>query len=345
MNTAWQEKLQTLGYTFDEQGVATAPAPFSGEGSALVPLTHQRIISINGPESEKFLQGQLSCDIGDVDRIGSRLGSHCNIKGHMISLFRVIRQSPECLHLRSDAGNADKALATIKKYILFSKAEAQLNDELVGLGLFGSDAAQLASQIVATLPDEVDGVSVDNERLLVKLPGDNRFECWLPADQAIELIDTLKQGASLAGCDDWLLEEIRAGLPDLRADTSEAFIPQMTNLQALNGVSFTKGCYTGQEVVTRLQHRGILKKPMYRASVTAAERPAPGQALHSEAKENIGQVVIAAPTGGDNYELLAVITKEQADNSTIHLESTEGPALSLLELPYTLDPRLFESKR
>ncbi|SEG86420.1 CAF17-like 4Fe-4S cluster assembly/insertion protein YgfZ [Marinobacterium lutimaris] len=345
MTTAWQDKLQTLGYTFDDQGVATAAAPFSGEGAALVPLTHQRIISINGPDAQKFLQGQLSCDMAEVNRIGSRLGSHCNIKGHMISLFRVIRQSAEAMHLRSDASIADKALTTLKKYIIFSKAEATLNDSLVGVGLFGAGAETLATKVVASLPEEVDGVSVDNDALVVKLPGENRFECWLPADQALELLDSLGTDATLASTDDWTLQEVRAGVPDLRADTSEAFIPQMTNLQALSGVSFTKGCYTGQEVVTRLQHRGILKKPMYRASVSSSERPQPGQALHSEAKENVGQVVIAAPTGGDNYELLAVITKEQADNSTVHLESANGPELSLLELPYTLDPRLFESKR
>ncbi|TCK05620.1 YgfZ/GcvT domain-containing protein [Marinobacterium mangrovicola] len=345
MTTAWQDKLQTLGYTFDDQGAATASAPFSAENTALVPLTHQRIISINGPETEKFLQGQLSCDIADVDRIGSRLGSHCNIKGHMISLFRVIRQSPETLHLRTDASNADKALTTLKKYIIFSKAEAELNEALVGIGLFGPGAHKLAAKVVASLPEEVDGVSVDNDSLVVKLPGENRFECWLPADQAIDLLDSLSADATLASTDDWLLQEVRAGVPDLRADTSEAFIPQMTNLQVFSGVSFTKGCYTGQEVVTRLQHRGILKKPMYRALVSSSERPQPGQALHSEAKENIGQVVIAAPTDGDNYELLAVINKEQADNSTVHLESASGPKLTLLELPYTLDPRLFESKR
>lgn len=345
MNTAWQEKLQTLGYTLDEQGVATAPTPLTGEESALVPLTHQRIISINGPETEKFLQGQLSCDIAEVDRIGSRLGAHCNIKGHMISLFRVIKQSLETFHLRTDAGNADKALATIKKYILFSKADAALNDSLVGIGLFGKDAATLAAKVIATLPEAADGVSVDNDRLIIRVQGEDRFECWLPAEQAVELIDSLKGNATLASTDDWLLQEIRAGVPDLRAETSEAFIPQMTNLQALEGVSFSKGCYTGQEVVTRLQHRGILKKPMYRATATSNERPLPGQALSSAAKENIGQVVIAAPSGADSYELLAVITKDQAENSTIHLDSAEGPALTLMELPYTLDPRLFESKR
>ncbi|GGC11455.1 tRNA-modifying protein YgfZ [Marinobacterium zhoushanense] len=344
MNTHWHDTLVDLGYTLDDQGNATTGTSTGGESTCLVPLTRQRIIRITGPEAQKFLQGQLSCNLAEVERIGSRLGSHCNIKGHMISLFRVMKQSPESFWLRTDAGNADKALATIKKYILFSKAEAQLSDELVGIGLFGPDAEALAGKLISAVPTEVDGVSADGERLLVRVPGD-RFECWLPAADAAELIKQLSQSATLASTDDWLLQEIRAGLPELNSETSEAFIPQMTNLQAFEGVSFSKGCYTGQEVVTRLQHRGILKKPMYRARVTSEQRPLPGQLLHTAEKEGVGQVVIAAPCDSGRYELLAVITKEQAENSGIHLGSGEGPLLQLLELPYELDPRLFESKR
>jgi len=344
MNTTWQDTLKALGYTLDDQGSASIDSKNTDSGAALVPLTRQRIIRIGGPDTQKFLQGQLSCNIAEVDRIGSRLGAHCNIKGHMISLFRVMKQSSEAFWLRTDAGNADKALATIKKYIMFSKAQAEASDDLVGIGLYGKNAAALAAQCVAPVPSATDGVACDGERLLVRVPGD-RFECWLPADEAAALIQQLSRSATLAGSDDWLLQEIRAGLPELCSATSEAFIPQMTNLQAFDGVSFTKGCYTGQEVVTRLQHRGILKKPMYRARVSAGERPLPGQALHTAERENIGQIVIAAPCSSDQYELLAVIAKEQADNAPIHLGSAAGPVLELLALPYELDPRLFESKR
>ncbi len=342
MNTTWQQKLESLGYSLDEQGQAQLAAP--GSEAGIVPLSHQRIIRISGPDSEKFLQGQLSCNLSDVSRLGSRLGAHCNIKGHMISLFRVMKQGPDSFWLRTSGELTDKALATLKKYIIFSKAEATLDEELVGLGLSGPGAAELAAQLVSPVPTETDAVSRNGDRLLVKVPGE-RYECWLPARDASTLLDTLLQQAKLAATDAWLLQEIRAGIADLRAATSEAFIPQMTNLQVYAGVSFAKGCYTGQEVVTRLQHRGILKKPMYRAAVTTDSRPQPGQMLHTAEKENVGEVVVAAPADNGRYELLAVISKEQAESGTIHLETQQGPTLALLDLPYTLDPRLFESKR
>jgi hypothetical protein len=119
----------------------------------------------------------------------------------------------------------------------------------------------------------------------------------------------------------------------------------MTNLQALRGVSFTKGCYTGQEIVTRLQHRGQLKRPMYRATVSSDSRPLPGTALHSADKDNIGKVVLAAPAAEGQFELLAVIVKDLAESTPILLGSQSGPALQLLDLPYQLDPELFQSKR
>ncbi|WP_051299106.1 YgfZ/GcvT domain-containing protein [Marinobacterium litorale] len=345
MNTAWQDTLSHLGYTLDDEAKATPQVPYDGTGTAVAPLTQHRIIEIIGPETEKFLQGQLSCDIADVDKLGSRLGAHCNIKGHMISLFRVMKRSLDTFWLRTRSDNLDKALPTLKKYILFSKAEADLNDELVGIGLFGTGAAEIASKLVSKPPECVDEVSCEGERLLVRVPGVDRFECWLPAAEAATILNELGDSVQLAGTDDWLLQEIRAAVPDVCASTSEAFIPQMTNLQAFEGVSFNKGCYTGQEVVTRLQHRGILKKPMYRVAVSASECPEPGQALHTTEKENIGQIVIAAPTGDSGYEMLAVITKEQAENAELHLATQDGPVVKLLELPYTLDPRMFESKR
>jgi folate-binding protein YgfZ len=159
-----------------------------------------------------------------------------------------------------------------------------------------------------------------------------------------QVLELVEQSASPAQRNDWELLEIDAGIPELAPVTSEAFIPQMTNLQALNGVSFTKGCYTGQEIVTRLQHRGQLKKPMYLAEVHCKDAPSPGDTLASTQKDNVGQVVRAAHIPG-GCRLLAVIAKDQAENQPLHLGNPEGPLLQLLPLPYELDPALFQSKR
>ncbi|MOA37347.1 tRNA-modifying protein YgfZ [compost metagenome] len=111
----------------------------------------------------------------------------------------------------------------------------------------------------------------------------------------------------------------------------------MLNLQAVGGVSFKKGCYTGQEIVARMQYLGKLKRRLYRLQLAAGELPEPGTPLFSPTHGSaIGEVVLAA-RAGQNIELLAVLQAEAAESGDIHLGALEGPSLQLLDLPYELD--------
>ena len=122
------------------------------------------------------------------------------------------------------------------------------------------------------------------------------------------------------------------------AQTRELFIPQMINLQAVGGVSFKKGCYTGQEIVARMQYLGKLKRHLYRLSLAAGHAaPAPGTPLFTPSHtSSVGEVVLAA-NAENGVELLAVLTSDAAQAGDIHLGDLQGPGLSLLELPYQLD--------
>ncbi|WP_372741111.1 folate-binding protein YgfZ [Neptunomonas sp.] len=340
----WTTLLQTYQVTLSEQEDEIISVPEHDSQTRIVPLLHNRVISIIGPEAEKFLQGQLSCDMRDTSQLGSRLGAHCNIKGGMLALYRAIAVEGG-FWLRTHQDILQGGLNNLKKYIMFSKAEAEdISDQVVGFGLMGPGAGTLVEKLFDKLPSETDRAIHAGKKVAVKVPGD-RYELWLPACEAAEALEQLIRLAPLGTTQAWVLEEIKAGIPDLRSATLEAFIPQMTNLQALKGVSFNKGCYTGQEIVTRLQHRGKLTKPMYLAQIKTATLPQPGDQLYSADKDNVGQVVIAAHSGEQEVTLLAVINKSQADESSIHIESSQGPKLELLPLPYELDPELFTSKR
>lgn len=332
MHAHWQQWLQQPGLELSDERIVAAPV--HDRSLSLVPLTDACVISVTGPDAHRFLQGQLTCDLREVDRRGSLPGAHCNIKGHMHSLYQLMRVGEQCYWLRIRRAMADDGLALLNKYIIFSKAQAQLEPELLGIGLSGAGAATLAASLREQLPG-----------LVLACHHDTLVECWFNADQLSQVLQLAGEHAGLASSNDWELACIDAGLPDLFPATREAFIPQMTNLQVFDGVSFTKGCYTGQEIVTRLQHRGQLKRPMYRAEIEAEQPPQVGAPLASAERANIGQLVRVARCGEQRYRVLAVIAKEQADTTTIHLHAADGPALTLLELPYTLDPRLFESKR
>ncbi|MBA4503523.1 CAF17-like 4Fe-4S cluster assembly/insertion protein YgfZ [Marinobacterium marinum] len=332
MHALWREWLNQPGIELKDDRVITTPA--HDRSTTVVPLTEACIISVSGPDAHKFLQGQLSCDLADVDRLGSLPGAHCNIKGHMHSLYQVIRAEEARYWLRTRSSMAADALALLKKYIIFSKADAVQQDDLLGIGLCGPNAVSLTQQLEQAIPDASQARH-----------DDTLSEFWFPAERLEEVMSLATATAGLGNSNAWELAAVDAAIPDLFPATREAFIPQMTNLQAFDGVSFTKGCYTGQEIVTRLQHRGQLKRPMYLAEIETAQPPTPGMPLASDNRANVGQLVRVAQCGEQRYRVLAVIIKEQAEQQSIHLEDAEGAQLQLMPLPYVLDPRLFESKR
>lgn len=164
-----------------------------------------------------------------------------------------------------------------------------------------------------------------------------RAELWVPAEQADAIRDQLTATLEQADLNEWLLGQIRAGIGQVMPQTRELFIPQMLNLQAVGGVSFKKGCYTGQEIVARMQYLGKLKRRLYRLSLDAPQMPEPGTPLFSPShNSSIGEVVIAAKAD-QSVELLAVLQAEAADSGDVRLGALEGPGLQLLDLPYTLD--------
>jgi folate-binding protein YgfZ len=132
----------------------------------------------------------------------------------------------------------------------------------------------------------------------------------------------------------WRWLDIRNGVPLVTAATQDRLVPQMANLEVLGGVSFDKGCYTGQEIVARTQHRGMVKRRMFLANVAAAA--AAGDELYSEdlGDQAAGLVVNAESSPDGGCDLLAVVQSESRERSTVHLGSLGGPALRFLALPY-----------
>ncbi|MBN2990794.1 folate-binding protein YgfZ [Pseudomonas cedrina subsp. fulgida] len=297
-------------------------------------LSHEGVLAVRGADAAKFLQGQLTCNLNYLSDTQASLGARCTQKGRMQSSFRILLQGDGVL-LAMAAELLEPQLADLKKYAVFSKSK--LTDESVAwarFGLVNADAA-LAS-LGLELPAETDSVARHEALIAIRVcPG--RAELWAPAEQADSLRGQLTERLQQADLNEWLLGQIRAGLGQVMPQTRELFIPQMLNLQAVGGVSFKKGCYTGQEIVARMQYLGKLKRRLYRLRLDAAQIPEPGTPLFSPSHNSaIGEVVLAAKAD-QTVELLAVLQAEAADSGDVHLGTLEGPGLQLLDLPYTLD--------
>ena len=312
-------------------------------------LSHEGVLAVRGSDASKFLQGQLTCNLNYLDQDHASLGARCTQKGRMQSSFRILLQGDGCL-LAMIAELIEPQLADLKKYAVFSKSK--LTDESAAWVRFGlqqtplapgavrdstRDHAQAAlEQLHLALDEEIHSVARAGELIAVRVSAD-RAELWVPAEQAAAVQDTLATRLPQAPLNDWLLGQVRAGIGQVMAQTRELFIPQMLNLQAVGGVSFKKGCYTGQEIVARMQYLGKLKRRLYRVALAAETLPEPGTPLFApERTSAIGEVVMAAHAG-TAVEFLAVLQADAVEGGEIHVGDASGPLLSLLTLPYELD--------
>ena len=297
-------------------------------------LSHEGILAVRGPDASKFLQGQLTCNLNYLSDTQSSLGARCTQKGRMQSSFRILLQGDGVL-LAMAHELLEPQLADLKKYAVFSKAK--LSDESAQWVRFGlGDAGAALLSLSLELGEEAGNLVRNNDLIAVRVsPG--RAELWAPADQADTLRGQLAAQLPEGELNQWLLGQVRAGIGQVMPATRELFIPQMLNLQAIGGVSFKKGCYTGQEIVARMQYLGKLKRRLYRLCLPAGDLPEPGTPLFSPTHgSSIGEVVIAA-RAEQQIELLAVLQAEAAEGGDIHLGTLEGPGLQLLDLPYQLD--------
>lgn len=297
-------------------------------------LSHEGILAVRGSDASKFLQGQLTCNLNYLSDTQASLGARCTQKGRMQSSFRILLEGDGCL-LAMARELLEPQLADLKKYAVFSKSK--LTDESAAWVRFGLGHADAAlTSLGLELPEAVDSVVRADSLIAIRVSA-QRAELWAPASETERLRSQLASLARESDLNAWLLGQVRAGIGQVMAQTRELFIPQMLNLQAVGGVSFKKGCYTGQEIVARMQYLGKLKRRLYRLALDTLTLPEPGTPLFSPTHASaIGEVVLAAHAE-QGIELLAVLQAEAAEDGRLHLGELSGPALTLLDLPYQLD--------
>nr|WP_246506016.1 hypothetical protein [Kistimonas asteriae] len=300
-------------------------------------LSHETITSVSGPDAARFLQGQVTCDISQLAPEHSSLGACCTPKGRMIANFRVLNHDSQLLLTMpaSDSNSQHDALKThLSKYIVFYKAEiGDASGEWLRIGIFG-DTCEKALGNHFTLPEPNHSECGGGYRLL-RLPGVNhRYELWLQPDAVDTWWPRLTGLFQVQPTSAWQCEDIRNGIAWVIPEIREAYIPQHFNWQILEGVSFKKGCYTGQEIVARMQYLGKLKSRLYRLTGTLEELPTPGTKVLTSSGKSAGEIVSAMTA--ENTEILAVL-RSDAMGDTLSTESSINAPLSVESLPYDVD--------
>lgn len=310
-----------------------------GTEALLADLSHFTPIRIHGADAEKFLQGQLTSDVRLLDDKRSQLAAYCSPKGRALAVTRLFR-SGERYHCALPAALVEPSLNRLRKYVLMSKVVFEVADGEVHIGYADPHGdARLHAALGAAPPTEPEAVIHVDEVSVVRVrDAAARYELFGPVARMRELWQRLAAHATPAGAGAWEALEIAAGLPCVYPETADAFVPQMLNLDLLGGISFKKGCYTGQEVVARTHYLGKLKRRMYRLHCADAVPPAPGTPLFGSAlraDESAGSVVRAAAAAGGST-LLAVLQMDAVDGE-LRLGELGGPRCDVVPLPYPLD--------
>ena len=317
-----------------QTSTANIDGDFDPQATYLIPLNQQGILSIKGPDTIKFLQGQVTCDVRELANNQTRLGAQCNIKGRMLLCFLALQTEPEQVFLRIDKGLVANGLASLGKYIVFSKAKlTDATESYRNIGISGPNASKIIKEIF-NLELEADNTWQASQNSLIIRIDEQRYECWLNPEQAESIWQKVAKQTTIASPNFWTLLDIQAGLGNITPETFETFTPQAINFQLVNGINFKKGCYTGQEIVARLHYRGTLKRHMYRFEFALnGELPKPGSELRNAAGKSVGEIVIAAKKNAQSGELLASVV----DDQRVDIYLPDNPQkLGLLPLPYAI---------
>lgn len=319
--SSWQSILETL---------PSQPLPLALPPLALVPMTQWGLVRLAGSEAEKFLQGQITADLKQLPKDKATLAAQCDPKGKMLGMFTLAWQGDDLLLLQARDAVASQ-LQGMAKFAVFNKVTlTDASDQLLLLGLAGSQANGALAKAGLTVPGEAGGVSQLDGGLLLRLDA-QRLVLALAPNAMAEVVAKLDgdwfEPAAWQGLD------VLAGTPWLPAALQGEYIPQQMNLDKLGGISFEKGCYIGQEVVARMHFRGGNKRALWQLVGSADATPKAGDELELQLGESFrrgGIVVSAYRFAEGELRLLAVAANDLEAGSRFRVKDAPDSQLQLV---------------
>lgn len=320
MTPDWIAFLQSHGALIEDDRQIAFTVD-DNQDDKIYPVTDLTIFSVRGVDAEAFLQGQLTCNVNEIDDEQASFAGYCTAKGRVISTLLVCKRDDEFLVILPSA-LIDKVIKKLRMYVLRSKVTIEnLSEQCCLLGL-RTDRKSLGD---IALPDQP-MAAASTQPLFIKLPGLNaRYLAVAPLDQAKQLWTQAINAQAFTPGDSnaWVLQDLSAGIPWFSEAQSEQYIPQMLNIDKLGGISFNKGCYTGQEIVARTHYLGKAKRELFLAEcapnaaidadsaiISGVSQESCGKILSYCRNNQVCRLLLVMPSGQDEQDDLAI------DNST-----------------------------
>jgi tRNA-modifying protein YgfZ len=296
-------------------------------------LIHLGVLRFTGPDSLSFLQGQVSNDTRRLAQGQSLLAAYSSPQGRVLALMHLLPHSSGIVAILPRE-LVLPTLEALRRFVLRAKVTIEdASDVLSVSGQHGTrnlQSAGIAAPPSSTSYAEEEGIGVsavnrDAGRYWVLANAEKLAELGLAGDPLhAERVEH-----------EWRLADIRAGLPQIYLATREAFVAQMLNLDLLDAISFTKGCYTGQEIVARTQHLGRIKRRMYRLQLPRADWRI-GESLRLT-DGRAGRLTEVVPSG-DGVDALAVLNLQNVPAP----EAGDGDSASIASVAATQVPLPYE---
>ena len=288
-------------------------------GSKLImtPIFNQSVIDVSGPDAEAFLDSQLTSDVKNIKIKSLTRSGYCNPKGRLIATPYVIRNA-NSFNLLLPNDLVDEFISRISRFILRAKVSINENDALAIVGVIAQAGAEISIRELDELDNEI--LEINSRQGFILCPFDSLASFWVKTTQSY----------LPSQFEHWEIENIRNGIVNIGDATKEQFLPQMINLEKHKGVSFTKGCYPGQEIVARTKYLGSVKRKLcYFRSDSSIGQGAPiltsegtpcGTVCHTSRKSK----------ESDNQEGLAVIHINNIDDDK--LTTSDSISINALKL-------------
>ena len=281
MNQSWLDQL--LSPVSNTGTAPQEPASLPEQAIQCIERSDLTVVRFSGQDAAGFLQSQMCNDHSAVNASTAQLDGYCSPKGRLLALPTVAADaSGEDYFWLLSKDLVEPVLKRLSMFVLRSDVSIDVQSHWVVAGLaaktdlldtalepwFGKPMAQAMSSWTF------------GEVTLIKAhsgTGYSRVLMFGPSESVkTSLMACLEEHSEnmseplFSSQTSWTLGDIHAGVPTIVAKTQDAFVPQMVNLEQLNGLSFTKGCYPGQEIVARMQYLGKLKRTMVRFSTAYA---------------------------------------------------------------------------
>jgi hypothetical protein len=305
-----------------------------------IALSSFSAITLTGEESVSYLQGQVTCDVKQLSDSSLITGAHCDAKGKVYSVFRLF-QRQSALWLLQPKATLPASLAALKKFGVFAKATIEEQKNQSCYAVIGKQASTLIKQYFLHLPDSMSPViECDGTTIIYITSTSDDKQCYLIINENNKVVTAINAlSLPVYNTSLWNSHEVLAGFPLLGENAVGEYVPQMLNLQAINGISFTKGCYLGQETVARMQYLGRNKRALFILSGFSTEKITLEDAIEQQLGDNwrsAGKLLSFYQADNGEFFLQAVLANNIDNKLRLNSDNKHFCDLTVIELPYSL---------